>query len=390
MVARCCFVAPGGLIQHPFFRSAGDLAQLHCAVPIPRKEVKGDMTLQAESPSSEATTSAPSVRPGPVVGLLVASTFVVVLNETIMGVALPRLMADLQITAGTAQWLTTGFLLTMAVVIPISGYLVARFPLRKLFTAAMTLFALGTLLAALAPGFEVLLAGRIVQAGGTAVMIPLLMTTVLTIVPVTHRGRMMGVISVVIAVAPAIGPTVAGLILSALNWRWMFWLVLPLAVLSLVLGAVWLRNVIETRPAKFDVLSVVLSALGFGGLIFGLSSIGEAVSGHAPVAPWVPIVVGALSLVGFVIRQLVLQRTDSALLDLRTFRSRQFSIAIILVVVVMAALFGSLILLPLYMQQVLGLDTLAVGLVLLPGGLLMGSSPPSSDPCSTGSGLPRS
>lgn len=301
-----------------------------------------------------------------------AAAFVVILNETIMGVALPRLMADLDITAATAQWLTTGFLLTMAVVIPLTGYLLARFPLRGVFLTAMTLFAAGTLIAALAPGFGVLLAGRVVQASGTAIMMPLLMTTVLNVVPATHRGRMMGVISIVIAVAPAVGPTVSGLILSVLDWRWMFWLVLPIALLALALGALWVRNVTETREARFDVLSVVLSALGFGGLIFGLSSIGEAASGHAPVPVWIPLVVGAASLVAFVARQLVLQRTDAALLDLRVFRSRAFRLAVVLVVVVMAALFGSLILLPIYLQQVLGLDTLAVGLMLLPGGILMG------------------
>ncbi|MDD7961835.1 MDR family MFS transporter [Microbacterium sp. NE1TT3] len=312
------------------------------------------------------------MRTGPVIALLVASAFVVILNETIMGVALPRLMVDLNITAATAQWLTTGFLLTMAIVIPLTGYLLARFPLRRIYFTAMSLFTLGTLIAALAPGFEMLLAGRVVQASGTAIMMPLLMTTVLNVVDPSRRGRMMGVISIVIAVAPAIGPTVSGLILSVLDWRWMFWLVLPIAVLALSLGAVWVRNVTQTREARFDIGSVVLSALGFGGLIFGLSSIGESASGHAPIPVWIPLVVGALSLAAFVVRQLALQKSDAALLDLRTFRSRAFSLAVVLVVVVMSALFGSLILLPLYLQQVLGLDTLTVGLMLLPGGVLMG------------------
>ncbi|WP_251449366.1 MDR family MFS transporter [Microbacterium sp. Marseille-Q6648] len=332
------------------------------------------MTLEDSRTASTPVPTAPAVdrRTGSVIALLVASAFVVILNETIMSVALPRLMNDLAITASTAQWLTTGFMLTMAVVIPLTGFLLARFPLRNIYFTAMGLFTAGTLIAALSPGFEVLLAGRIVQASGTAIMMPLLFTTVLTIVPATHRGRMMGVISIVIAVAPAIGPTVSGIILSALDWRWMFWLVLPIAVLAIALGAVWVRNVTETVPATLDVPSVILSALGFGGLIFGLSSIGEAASGHAPVPVWIPLVVGAASLITFVVRQIRLQKTDAALLDLRTFRSRTFSLAVSLVVVVFAALFGSLVLLPIYLQQVLGLDTLAVGLMLLPGGILMG------------------
>ncbi|MBN9200095.1 MAG: DHA2 family efflux MFS transporter permease subunit, partial [Microbacterium chocolatum] len=322
--------------------------------------------------SSEDPRPARAVRPGTVIALLVVSAFVVILNETIMSVALPRLMEDLGITAATAQWLTTGFLLTMAIVIPLTGYLLARFPLRSLYLTAMSLFTVGTLIAALSPGFEVLLLGRIVQASGTAIMMPLLFTTVLTIVAPERRGRMMGVISIVIAVAPAIGPTVSGIILSVLDWRWMFWLVLPIAVVALTLGALWVRNVTETRAASFDILSVILSALGFGGLIFGLSSIGEAASGHAPVPVWIPITIGAVSVVAFVLRQIRLQRTDSALLDLRTFRSRPFALATVLVAVVFSALFGSLILLPLYLQQVLGLDTLTVGLMLLPGGIVMG------------------
>lgn len=330
------------------------------------------MTLEDTRTGSTPTAPATAPRTGPVIALLVASAFVVILNETIMSVALPSLMEDLAITAATAQWLTTGFMLTMAVVIPITGYLLARFPLRGVYFTAMGLFSAGTLIAALSPGFTVLLLGRIVQASGTAIMMPLLFTTVLTLIPAAHRGRMMGVITVVIAVAPAIGPTVSGIILSALDWRWMFWIVLPIALLAIALGAVFVRNVTETRHSRFDPLSVVLSAFGFGGLVFGLSSIGESASGHAPMPIWIPLTVGVVALALFVMRQLRLQKTDGALLDLRTFQSRTFTLSSVLVVVVFAALFGTIVLLPIYMQQVLGLSTLETGLVLLPGGILMG------------------
>nr|WP_326831713.1 MDR family MFS transporter [Arthrobacter sp. BL-252-APC-1A] len=305
------------------------------------------------------------------IGLLLVSSFVVILNETIMSVALPRLMADLDISAATAQWLTTGFMLTMAVVIPATGFLLQRFSMRALFLAAMSLFSTGTLVAALAPGFETLLAGRIIQASGTAIMIPLLMTTVLNTVPAHRRGSIMGTISIVIAVAPAIGPTVSGLILSVLDWRWMFWLVLPIALLALVLGALKVQNLTETRRTPFDILSILLSTLAFGGLIFGLSSIGEAAAGEAPMPVWIPLAVGAAALAAFVARQLFLQRTDRALMDLRTFASRPFVVAIIMVLISMMALFGCLIVLPLYLQNVLGLSALNTGLLLLPGGVVM-------------------
>ncbi|MFS0705209.1 DHA2 family efflux MFS transporter permease subunit [Cellulomonas sp. 179-A 9B4 NHS] len=304
--------------------------------------------------------------------LLLVSTFVVILNETIMGVALPRLRDDLGVTASAAQWLTTGFLLTMAVVIPVTGFLLQRLTTRQAYLGAMGAFSLGTLVCAVAPGFELLLAGRVVQALGTAVMLPLLMTTVMNVTPPEGRGRTMGNISVVISVAPAIGPTVSGLILSVLTWRWMFGLVLPIAVAALVLGALRLPDVTEPRHARVDLVSVALSAVGFGGLVFGLSHIGEAAQGGVEPTTVGALVVGLAGLGVFVARQLRLQRRDDALLDLRTFRNRTFAVGVALMAVMMMSLFGSIIMLPIYAQDVLGLDTLRTGLLLLPGGLLMG------------------
>ncbi|ANY25610.1 MDR family MFS transporter [Gordonia terrae] len=306
------------------------------------------------------------------IGVLLVAAFVVILNETILSVALPTLMTDLDITAATAQWLTSGFLLTMAIVIPITGYLMQRFTLRSIYIAAMSLFTIGTLVAALAPGFELLIVARVVQASGTALMVPLLMTTILNVVPEQNRGRTMGLVSIVIAVAPAVGPTVSGLILQSLSWRAMFWIVLPIAIGALILGGVFVRNVTERRPAQLDIISVPLSALGFGGIVYGLSSIGESAGGHAPIPPWVPLLVGAVALALFVVRQLTLADRGLALLDLRTFAIAPFRLAVVLMAGFMLTLFGALILLPLYLQNVMGKDVLTTGLVLLPGGLVMG------------------
>ncbi|BDZ55908.1 MDR family MFS transporter [Agromyces marinus] len=310
-----------------------------------------------------------------VIWLLLAATFTVFLNETIMSVAIPELARDLDVTLNAAQWLTTAFMLTMAVVIPITGYLLQRFPTRPIFGAAMGLFSAGTLLAALAPGFEVLLGARIIQATGTAIMMPLLMTTLMTLVAPADRGRFMGRVSIVMSVAPALGPAISGLILDSLGWRYMFWLVLPLAVAMLVIGLRRVENVSETRAFPIDVVSVVLSAVGFGGLVYGLSLVGGVVSGRAPqdAAPmWIALAAGGLGILAFILRQLILQRSDRALLDLRTFRSRNFAVSIALMTVMMAALFGTLILLPIYLQDVLGLEPSASGLLVLPGGLVMG------------------
>ncbi|WP_425483025.1 MDR family MFS transporter [Cellulomonas septica] len=337
-----------------------------------------------DEPATGVPSTAPAVpadRMSPrdrlAVTVLLVSTFVVILNETIMGVALPRLMEDLSITASTAQWLTTAFMLTMAVVIPVTGFVLQRITTRPAFLLAMTLFATGTLICALAPGFVVLLAGRIVQASGTAIMLPLLMTTVMTVTPPAARGRTMGNISVVISVAPAIGPTISGLILSVLSWRWMFGLVLPIAVVAIVLGAMRLPNVTEPRYAKVDVTSVILSALGFGGIVYGLSGLGEITDGGVATTTWISLGVGAVALVLFVLRQRSLARVDDALLDLRVFSSRTFAVSVALLAGLMVSLFGVIILLPIYAQSVLGLTTLQTGLLLLPGGLLMGLLAPS-------------
>ena len=183
-----------------------------------------------------------------VINLLLVATFVVILNETLMAVAIPRLMRDLNVTAGAVQWLTTAFLLTVSVVIPVTGFLLQRMNTRPIFVWAMSLFTLGTLIAALAPNLQVLVLARIIQASGTAIMMPLLMTTVMTLAPPETRGKTMGFISTVISVAPAIGPTISGVILNYLSWRWMFLLVLPISLGALALGARRMQNV--TTPHR--------------------------------------------------------------------------------------------------------------------------------------------
>jgi DHA2 family lincomycin resistance protein-like MFS transporter len=304
--------------------------------------------------------------------LLLAAVFVVFLNETMMNVALPKIQESLRIDATQGQWLTTAFALTMAVVIPVTGWLMQRLNTRPVFLMAMSTFSVGTLIAALSPVFEMLVVGRVVQAIGTAIMMPLMMTTVMTIVAPNQRGRIMGRISIVMSVAPAVGPVVSGALLQILPWQGLFWVMLPIAVAMLLIGMKWVPNVSETRTVPLDVPSVILSALAFSTLVYGLSSIGTAAIGTAPVAPWLPITIGVLVLAVFVWRQIVLQRTDSALLDLRTFTSRNFTLSIVLLATAMLALFGTVIVLPQFARYALGLDTIWVGALLLPGGLVMG------------------
>ncbi|GAB3705643.1 MDR family MFS transporter [Mariniluteicoccus flavus] len=307
-----------------------------------------------------------------VIGLLLGAAFVVILNETTMAVALPALMSDLHVDAKMAQWLTTGFMLTMAVVIPVSGFIMDRLTTRQVFLTAMGLFSVGTLMAGFAPSFWPLLLARVVQASGTAIMMPLLMTTILVLVPIDRRGQVMGLVSVAMSMAPAMGPTLSGAILQFASWRMIFLVVLPIALVMWGLGFARMTNVGETKPTPVDPVSIVLSALGFGGLVYALSRIGEGGGHGGPAILIGAFAVSAIALALFVWRQVVLQRDDRPLLDLRTFRHRSFTLGIAIMMIAFMSLMGVVLLWPIYLQQVRGLSTMVTGLLLLPGGLSMG------------------
>ncbi|MER7796657.1 MDR family MFS transporter [Microbacterium sp. NPDC096154] len=338
------------------------------------------MTATDTSTSTGSVPRLPEVDPKGmrVIWLLLIAAFVAILNETTMSIAIPHLNVDLGVPPELGQWLTSAFMLTMAVVIPTTGFLLQRLTTRQAFVLAMSLFTAGTLLCLVAPGFEVLLVGRIVQAAGTAVTMPLLMTTVMTVVPGHARGRIMGRVGIVISLAPAIGPTLAGVLLDVANWRWIFGVVLPIALVALVIGVKLLTNLGETSHAPLDVLSVILSALAFGGIVFGLSQMGggsHGAEGTAAMSPAVAtgILAGAVVMLGlFVWRQIALQRVDDALLDLRVFTSRNFTMAIVVMGILSLAMFGTFTALPLYMQNVAGLTATESGLVVLPGAIMMG------------------
>lgn len=304
-----------------------------------------------------------------IIAILLVAAFVVILNETTMNVALTSIMADFGITERSAQWLTTAFMLTMAIVIPLTGWMLQRFQTRRIFTLAMSMFSAGTLLAALAPSFGLLLGARVVQASGTAMMMPLLMTTIMNLVPVDGRGKVMGNVSLVISVAPAVGPTLSGLLLQLGSWRYIFMFVLPIALSMLLLGRLKLRNATEPVSVPLDLWSVPLTVIGFAPLIYGLSLLGSDVPLWEPV---VALCIGVAGIAGFVARQLALQARDRAFLDLRTFKSPTFTVALLLIAAAMMALFGLIIMLPLLLQRVYLLEPLHVGLMMLPGGIAMG------------------
>lgn len=303
--------------------------------------------------------------------MLAVSAFVMILNETVLSVAMPQLMSEFGIGETTVQWLTTGFLLTMAVVIPTTGYLLQRYSVRRLFFVAIGLFLVGSTLAIVAPSFGVMLTARVLQAGSTAIIMPLLMTTTLTLVAPQRRGSVMGLNSIVISVAPAIGPTLSGAIIEALSWRWVFGLMVPIALAVLLIGMRFMPVLGGGGRAKLDVPSVFLSLFGFGGLVAAVSTVADVANGSL-LAP-VSLVIGVIGVVLFVIRQRRLHASGgSALLDLTVFRVRNFRIAVIVIMVSMGTLLGTVVVIPIVAQTGLGLSVLATGMLMLPGGVVQG------------------
>lgn len=219
--------------------------------------------------------------------------FIAILNSTLLNIALPSIKTDLGIETSTVQWLTTGYMLVNGIMIPATAFLIRKYSVRNLFLTAMLLFSIGTIVAGVAEAFPLLLGARMVQAAGSAIMMPLLMNVLLTAFPVEKRGSAMGLFGLVMMFAPAIGPTLSGWIIEHYDWRMLFHFITPLALLVLIFGFFKLKDKKEKVDIKIDKLSVILSSLGFGGLLYGFSSAGS----KGWDSPWVygTLIVGAIS-----------------------------------------------------------------------------------------------
>ncbi|WP_422122634.1 DHA2 family efflux MFS transporter permease subunit [Planococcus sp. X10-3] len=307
-----------------------------------------------------------------IIAILFTGAFVAIFTQTLLNIALPEIMADFGIKAATAQWLVTGYMLVNGILIPASAYFIQRFSNRSVFIAAMSLFSLGTLIAGLAPTFEVLFAGRLLQASGSALMMPLLMNVMLAAFPVEKRGTAMGYFGLVMIVAPAIGPTLSGFIVQNYDWRVLFFIVLPVALTSLVLGIFKLKNLtFQNREISLDKISLVLSSLGFGGILYGFSSAGTL--GWSNPVVYITIIVGLVSLILFILRQLKL---DEPLLQVRIYKYPMFALSSVISIALSMSLFSAMILMPIYVQTIKGISPIDSGLLMLPGALLMGAMSP--------------
>ncbi|MGV0167971.1 MDR family MFS transporter [Furfurilactobacillus sp. WILCCON 0119] len=298
--------------------------------------------------------------------VLLIGTFCTVLNQTILTTAFPTLMKAFDISTSTVQWLTTGFLMVNGIMIPISAYLSSRFNSKWLYISAMTIFEIGTIIAFIAPNYGTLLSGRLIQAVGVGIAMPLLQTLMLTIFPASSRGAAMGLAGIVIGVAPAIGPTLSGWVIDNYTWRDLFGMIIPIVALVIILAFFFMKSVIETSKPKLDWLSVGLSTLGFGSLLYGFSSVGN--DGWTSVKVISMLVIGVIIIGLFVWRQLTMEKP---FLQLRVFKSKEFTIAAILSSVIMMAMTGVELVLPLYLQIVRGMSAFHSGLTLLAGAMMM-------------------
>ncbi|MBB6669433.1 DHA2 family efflux MFS transporter permease subunit [Cohnella nanjingensis] len=311
--------------------------------------------------------SSSSIKKGPILFIMILGAFLATLNQTVMTVAVPELMIDFDISATTAQWLTTGYMLVNGVLIPITAFLMRRFTTRELFQTSMIIFLAGTLTSAIATGFPVLLTGRLIQAAGAGIIMPLLMNVILTLFPPNKRGAAMGMVGFAIIFAPAIGPTLAGYIMENFAWQSMFYGMLPFVVIVIVLAFIYLKNVSEKEYPKIDVLSVVLSTVGFGMLLYGFSRAGS--QGWSSTEVIVSLISGAVGLGLFTWRQLA---SRNPLLDLRSFKYNMFTLTTLINIAVTMVMYADMMLLPLYLQNIRGYTAMESGLLLLPGALVMG------------------
>ncbi|MBC3888569.1 DHA2 family efflux MFS transporter permease subunit [Acetobacterium paludosum] len=310
--------------------------------------------------------STPKINATAILAVLVFSAFIALFNETILNVALNILMAEMNVTAGTIQWIVTAYMIVTAVMIPVTAFLIQSFEIKKLYLGAMTILLIGTICAAFSNSFAMLLISRMLQASGTGMMIPIMMNTILLVTPREKRGTAMGICVCAIQLGPALGPTFSGIILQFLSWHALFFILVPLIILAMILGSVYLVNVSTLTKPKLDGLSILLSTIGVGGIIFGLN--GFSSGGNMKMTVMI-FIIGIIALIVFGKRQLSLKEP---MLEMRIFKYPLFSIGAALVMISMMTVFTMNVMLPMFLQGALQTTTFIAAIVLLPATLSNG------------------
>nr|WP_302144883.1 MDR family MFS transporter [Limosilactobacillus mucosae] len=303
--------------------------------------------------------------------VMLIGSFCTVLNQTILATAFPTLMKAFDISTATVQWLTTGFMMVNGIMIPVSAYLSNKFNSKWLYISAMTIFELGTITAFAAPNFGTLLCGRLIQATGVGITMPLMQNIMLTIFPPEKRGAAMGINGLVIALAPAMGPSLSGWVVDNYSWRVLFGMIIPIVAIVIFASFFLMQNVIKTTDPTLDWLSLLISTVGFGSVLYGFSSVGD--KGWTDAIVWGTILIGVILIAILVWRQ---NRLEHPFLNFKVFKTPEFALATLLSSVVMIAMVGVELVLPLYLQIVHGMSAFHSGLTLLFGAIMMGIMSP--------------
>ncbi|MGF7047936.1 EmrB/QacA subfamily drug resistance transporter [Paenibacillus sp. DS2015] len=306
-----------------------------------------------------------------ILAILMIGAFVALLSNTLLNIALPSIMKEFDITAATVQWLSTGYMLVNGIMIPSTAFLIQKYTARRLFLIAIGLFAVGTLIGGFAPSFAILLSARMVQASGAAIMMPLLMNVLFTTFPPEKRGSAMGMFGLVMIFAPAIGPTLSGWIIQHYEWPVLFFMIAPITILVFILAFFKLHDKKEKVDIHINVPSIILSAIGFGGILYGFSSAGNK-GWDAPIV-YTTIIVGVISLTLFIIQQLKMKQP---MLDFRVYKYPMFALSSAISVTLNMAMFSAMMLMPIYLQNIRGISPLDSGLLMLPGAIAMGIMSP--------------
>ncbi|HDL0549659.1 TPA: DHA2 family efflux MFS transporter permease subunit [Staphylococcus aureus] len=304
---------------------------------------------------------------GKILAALLFGMFIAILNQTLLNVALPKINTEFNISASTGQWLMTGFMLVNGILIPITAYLFNKYSYRKLFLVALVLFTIGSLICAISMNFPIMMVGRVLQAIGAGVLMPLGSIVIITIYPPEKRGAAMGTMGIAMILAPAIGPTLSGYIVQNYHWNVMFYGMFIIGIIAILIGFVWFKLYQYTTNPKADIPGIIFSTIGFGALLYGFSEAGN--KGWGSVEIETMFAIGIIFIILFVIREL---RMKSPMLNLEVLKFPTFTLTTIINMVVMLSLYGGMILLPIYLQNLRGFSALDFGLLLLPGSLIMG------------------
>lgn len=296
---------------------------------------------------------------------MMLGAFVGMFSETSLNIALPQLMAQLHVNQSTVQWLVTGYMLVIGVVLPLSSLLTKWFTARQIVIFGLCAFTFGSVVSAIGNGFLMVLIGRMIQGIGTGLILPLMFTVALQIFPPQKIGAVMGMCALVIMFAPAIGPTLTGLILGISSWRWVFWSFVPFLLIAFIFAISSLENISELSKPHVDILSILASAVGFAGLIAGVSFASD--SGWLSAKVLCCIIIGIIALIFYGYRQMHIAQP---ILNLRVFCHRNFRIGASIVMLDFGIILSAMYLLPQYIQNGMLLPVALTGIIMLPGGII--------------------